>query len=436
MHLRCAFLQGLFVSFLAAATHPAFSQNLLANPGFDRDISGWDLRTYFNYTGIPFAASSTWVAADADSRNSGSVRFQLQGLRATVNRVLLSQCIAVKPGRRYTGGGLVRTDEQLLNGIIVRLELFASAACGGDPIAPGRPDGYSLAPMLFTPNDSQGRWLPASVSVIADPGVQSLRFSFGLDAVTYGSLYTLSSVDGFFDDAFLSEQADSGASWILPSSAREAGAAGSSWTTGLALINGGAGDALVILKFLGHDADGRDGDEKSLLVPAGTLVECADVLGTLFGRTQDFGAIRIVSTSSDLVVQSETSSPAAGGGTVGQALPALGPADFAGATPKTLAPIRENASFRTNLVLANATSAPLTAHVALFAADGILVGSRDVELPPLGMTQINHVASALGAATLDAGRLAVSTPTPGGLVVAYASVIDNRTNDPRTILPR
>jgi hypothetical protein len=34
------------------------------------------------------------------------------------------------------------------------------------------------------------------------------------------------------------------------------------------------------------------------------------------------------------------------------------------------------------------------------------------------------------------GRVAISTPTPGGLVAAYASVIDNTTNDPRTILPR
>ncbi len=52
------------------------------------------------------------------------------------------------------------------------------------------------------------------------------------------------------------------------------------------------------------------------------------------------------------------------------------------------------------------------------------------------MTQINRVGSALGASSLDAGRIAVSTTTPGGLVAAYASVIDNVTNDPRTLLPR
>jgi hypothetical protein len=101
-----------------------------------------------------------------------------------------------------------------------------------------------------------------------------------------------------------------------------------------------------------------------------------------------------------------------------------------------LAPVRENAAFRTNLILANPTAIPVTAHVALFASDGTPIGARDVALPPLGMTQLSHIAALLGAATLDTGRLSVSTPTAGGLVAAYASVIDNVTNDPRTLLPR
>lgn len=33
-------------------------------------------------------------------------------------------------------------------------------------------------------------------------------------------------------------------------------------------------------------------------------------------------------------------------------------------------------------------------------------------------------------------RLVVSTPTAGGAVGTYASVIDNTTNDPRTLLAR
>ena len=432
MRLRRRSLRWLLLSLLALAARPVLSQNLLVNPGFDRDLSGWDLRTYFNYTGGDVGASAAWDPTDALSGDSGSVRFRLRGFAGTVNRVLLSQCVAATPGRRYTGGGLVRTDEQVLRGVIVRIELYSSAGCAGDPIAPAPPDGYSLEPMLYTRNDSQGRWLPGSVSVVAGTGVQSLRFSAGLDAVTYMSLYTLSSFDGLFDDAYLVEQTDPAATWILPSSAKVSGAAGSSWTTTLTLTNGGAVDALVTMKFLGHDVDGRLRPEKTILVRAGSLTEYPDVLGTVFGAEQDYGAIRISSSSPNLVVQSETSTPVPGGGTVGQALPAFSPADLIGASPKSLGPIRENASFRTNLILANATEGPLTVHLELFSTDGSSMGGGDFDLPPLGMKQLNHVANT----NLYAGRMSVSTRTPGGLVAAYASVIDNTSNDPRTLLPR
>jgi hypothetical protein len=43
----------------------------------------------------------------------------------------------------------------------------------------------------------------------------------------------------------------------------------------------------------------------------------------------------------------------------------------------------------------------------------------------------------LGLATNVAGaRILLSTPTANGAFAAYASVIDNVTNDPRTLLPR
>ena len=53
------------------------------------------------------------------------------------------------------------------------------------------------------------------------------------------------------------------------------------------------------------------------------------------------------------------------------------------------------------------------------------------------MTQVGRVIRELGIAVDTASaRLVVSTPTVGGSVAAYASVIDNTTNDPRTLLAR
>ncbi|HEX7616772.1 MAG TPA: hypothetical protein VF554_16030, partial [Thermoanaerobaculia bacterium] len=72
----------------------------------------------------------------------------------------------------------------------------------------------------------------------------------------------------------------------------------------------------------------------------------------------------------------------------------------------------------------------------LLAADGSTFGTTTRTLPPLGMTQIGNVVTTLGApfGTTNA-VLVVSTTTAGAQIATYAAVIDNITNDPRTILP-
>ena len=53
------------------------------------------------------------------------------------------------------------------------------------------------------------------------------------------------------------------------------------------------------------------------------------------------------------------------------------------------------------------------------------------------MTQVARVVRELGVSSdVSGARLVLSTPTAGGAFAAYASVIDARTNDPRTLLPR
>jgi len=53
------------------------------------------------------------------------------------------------------------------------------------------------------------------------------------------------------------------------------------------------------------------------------------------------------------------------------------------------------------------------------------------------MIQVSHVACELGATgDLNGARLDLSAPTTGGSFAASASVIDNVTNDPRTLLPQ
>ncbi|MFI5120552.1 MAG: hypothetical protein ACHQM4_09075 [Thermoanaerobaculia bacterium] len=405
------------------------------NPGFDRDLSGWTLSTHFSSGPIPgvVEASAGWTPSDAGGNgSSGGAALHALAFTRTAAYVWLAQCVPVSEGALLSFGAKIRTTRQKGVQGQVLASLFSSTDCSGS--APGVSAFAGSLPVDFlTETSSAGLWLPATSSVLASPGSRAALLEIGVWAAGT-SFYGTAYADVAFDDVFLSTAPTQTTTWLLPSAAWVHGAGGSYWTTRFTLSNPGTTDAAVNFRWLGHDVDGRDGPETSYVVRAGqTFVP--DENTWWVNHPEDYGAILVTSSSPALIVHGETSTPFLGG-SVGQALPAFGPADFASMTPKTLAPIRENASFRTNLVLANATDAPLTAHVNLFAADGTLLGTRDVDLPPLGMTQLSRVAAVLGAPTLDVGRLAVSTSTPGGLVAAYASVIDNATNDPRTLLPQ
>jgi 6-phosphogluconolactonase len=226
--------------------------------------------------------------------------------------------------------------------------------------------------------------------------------------------------------------------WLLPSSARAPGTNGAFYTTELTVANAGGVDATFTLKFLGHDQDGTSGVERTFTLAAGRSATYTDVLGSVFEQSSGaYGAIRISSDLASLAVLGQTSTPGFGG-TFGQSVPAATPDDLVRVgAPQSVVAVREDDAFRTNLILANATGAPLDVDVALVADTGATLGTKRYSLPPFGMTQVGHVVRDLGvAANVSGARLILSTPTAGGAFAAYASAIDNTTNDPRTLLPR
>ena len=79
--------------------------------------------------------------------------------------------------------------------------------------------------------------------------------------------------------------------------------------------------------------------------------------------------------------------------------------------PRSIVAIREDSAFRTNLILSNATSATLDVDLNLVAENGSALGSKRVNLPPLGMTQVTRVVRDLGvSADVIGARLVLSTP--------------------------
>jgi hypothetical protein len=228
-----------------------------------------------------------------------------------------------------------------------------------------------------------------------------------------------------------------GYTWLLPSSARVTGSQGAFWVTDLSVTNGGSGDSGFTLKFLNHDISGVGGATSSFGIKAGETKTFTDVLNSVFGINSGYGALQLSTSSTSIVMSSQTYTSGAGG-TFGQSVPGFAGKDLVvNGTPRSITGIREDAFFRTNLVLANGTQGNLEILVTLVSAEGETLSNRTYSLPPLGMTQVSSVVRALEVtADVTGARLIVETPTGNGFFAAYASTIDNLTNDPRTLLPQ
>ena len=106
----------------------------------------------------------------------------------------------------------------------------------------------------------------------------------------------------------------------LPSSARAQGLNGAFYTTDVTASNVGNSSADLTFKFLGNNKDGTGGEEKTYAIAAGKTQTFTDILGSVFGRTSDYGAISVSSDSLGLAVLGQTSTPGFGG-TFGQSVP-------------------------------------------------------------------------------------------------------------------
>lgn len=224
---------------------------------------------------------------------------------------------------------------------------------------------------------------------------------------------------------------------FIASTAHAAGRAGAFFTTSVTLSNASSSPATVEVRFHGHDRDGRDARASRMTLGPQETRTIEDVLGTLFGSSSDFGSLEVASNSGAVLVSSRTGTPGAVG-SFGQDVPAAGRGDLVReGSARLIAGLRQNAAVRTNLVVANTGERDTEVEIELEDASGASLGTARITLRPLEMRQVNDVARSLGAPDgFRDGRIRLSTPTANGTFAAFASEIDNGTNDPRTLWPR
>jgi PKD repeat protein len=214
---------------------------------------------------------------------------------------------------------------------------------------------------------------------------------------------------------------------LVSVTAQTNGVGGSVWRTELTLFNAGE-STNVTLTFIPGAAGAMQ--SRSLFLAPKQSMTWSNALLDIFGMSSGAGALAIEATSPastpNLKVSSRTFTNGTAG-TYGQSVPDVSDLN----QTLYLTALESDASFRTNIGLVNRSNASATATLTLLDANGALVGSTVVTVPPGNFQQAALSSYFPVVSGRSYGVLSMRViSSAANAVSAYASVIDNRTQDP------
>ena len=222
---------------------------------------------------------------------------------------------------------------------------------------------------------------------------------------------------------------------FVPAAAVTEGLQGSFFSTDVEINNAGAENLIYRFLWLPRNTDNSNPVESAAFTLApGASARYRNVLGEVFGAEDAVGALAVSAQSDAFFVVSRTANLTEGG-SFGQSLAGV-PAErlVRESSRARVLFMEQNDAFRSNIGLLNGTASAISITWELHASNGSVLQTGSTNLPPYGNTQINEIF--LEFAPIQGAYVDLSTSTPGGAFTCYGSVLDNRTNDPTTILPQ
>ncbi|HYS52403.1 MAG TPA: carboxypeptidase regulatory-like domain-containing protein [Thermoanaerobaculia bacterium] len=204
------------------------------------------------------------------------------------------------------------------------------------------------------------------------------------------------------------------------------------------IYNGGNISVPVTLTFYPQSNPGAKVAIPAFTIGSAQVAAIDNVLPALFGATPPGGrAGSIVVTtveSASLVVTGRTYSIDSAGGTFGQFIPGVTPAEgiAVGSPPLQLLQLEQSQSFRTNLGMAELSGNPAHVRINVIRPESKVAGIVEWDLRPNEFVQLGRIIESVygsGSNTYNA-RISVEVTGGTGRVAAYGSVIDNATQDP------
>ncbi len=292
-----------------------------------------------------------------------------------------------------------------------------------------------IANVSMTLVDTEGLVLGAKTIQVKPDGLQQINsvarvlFENNLGGDVRGNLYLesdqpisawASQIDNATNDPSMLLSKRNGSTRILiPSSANI-----STFSSSLVLMNVGYTTALISVKAYGTGGEVLGQTATTLsLVPNGVL-SFENVLQSL-GVSNNYGPIEINSLNNvPLIASSRVSSTNRAGGFF------EGLKYSEASLVQTVAHVVDNSGIRTNLGINNVTDFAATVMVRFFDSGGQQLAAAPVGVPAKGLTQINNIVrQMLGLQDVSnrEGYIRLESDQP---IFAWASQIDNTTNDP------
>ena len=280
------------------------------------------------------------------------------------------------------------------------------------------------------------QWYEGSAGDTSTP-VGTSAGSFTTPALTATTSYwvRVSNSCGHADSATATVTVEPLVVWV-PVASHVKGLNNSQWRTDLGLLNIGSVAVNVQIEF--YSSSGVVNAMTS--VAAGAQSILTDVVGTGLLDSSGSGAVAILSYQ-PLRVTSRTYNQVASdascyaNGTQGQDYPAVVASDgLVAGQSAYLAGLTENASYRTNIGVVNTGTGSVTVLVELYDGAGTDLGGYPVNLAAGQWAQATQpFLNVAKQSAMDRGYAAITVQTGSG-VFALASVIDNITNDPTTVV--
>jgi hypothetical protein len=214
---------------------------------------------------------------------------------------------------------------------------------------------------------------------------------------------------------------------FVAAAAHADGVAGSVWRTDLGVLNVGVEATPVTVVYRTASAQTLTLD---LQLGPGEQVMLDDIVGRIGGEGS--GSLEVVSQR-PILVSSRTFNQGSDG-TYGQYLDGHAGSAMASTGDTVWLPqLQQDDAFRTNIGLLNSGSEQATAVLRLHDQLGALLATSELSVAGGDRLQLNEPFDRLaGRSDIDSGYATVEI-TQGSGIVAYASVVDNRTNDPTTV---